>query len=117
MVKVLLVTMVIITSALCGCASQPAQPILAPIEVKLPVATPVYCQVAKLDHPALPLSALKADSVPDDTIRAYAATIAILKGAVRERDLAIEGCAAPVIAQDSAPRSTGPAPNAGNDGK
>ena len=84
-----------------GCASAPPQPILTPIEVKVPVATPVYCQVAKLDKPALPISALKTDSAPDDTIRAYAATVAILKGAVRQRDLAIEGCAAPAGAQDA----------------
>jgi len=77
----------------------------------VPVATPVYCQVAKPDQPALPLSELKADSAPDDTIRAYAATVAILKGAVRERDLAIEGCAAPVNAQDPAPQGGGATPS------
>ena len=77
-----------------GCASMPP-PILTPVEVKVPVATPVYCDVGKLDKPALPLSALKADSAPADTIRAYAATVAILKGAVQERDSVIAGCAAP----------------------
>jgi len=97
--------------ALCGCSAEPPQPILTPIEVKVPVATPVYCQVAKPDQPALPLSELKADSAPDDTIRAYAATVAILKGAVRERDLAIEGCAAPVNAQDPAPQGGGATPS------
>jgi len=71
------------------------QPILTPIEVKVPVATPVYCDVAKLDRPALPLSALKPDSAPADTIRAYAATVVILKGEVTQRDSVIAGCTAP----------------------
>ena len=65
---------------------------------KVPVATPVYCQVAKLNQPALPIAALHPDSAPADTVRAYAATVAILKGAVRQRDLVIEGCAPPVDA-------------------
>ena len=83
-----------------GCAAT-TRPILTPIEVKVPFATPVYCAVGKLDKPALPLAALKADSPPADTIRAYAATVAILKGAVQERDSVLAGCAAPV----SGPRS------------
>ena len=116
MVKISMVKIVIITGALGGCST--AQPLLTPIEVKVPVATPVYCQVGKLDHPALPISTLKVDSVPDDTIRAYAATVAVLKGAVRERDLVIEGCAAPASAQDSAPPLVGRQPShAGEDVK
>jgi hypothetical protein len=79
----------------CGCAAQPEQPLLTPVEVRIPIATPVYCQTGNLDKPALPLAALKADSASSDTIRAYAATVAILKGAVRQRDLVIAGCAAP----------------------
>jgi hypothetical protein len=94
MVKKIIVTLALMAT-LGGCASVPPAPILTPVEVKVPVATPVYCQVAKLDKPALPIAALKSDSAPDDTIRAYAATVAILKGAVRQRDLAIEGCAPP----------------------
>jgi hypothetical protein len=78
-----------------GCGGGVPQPILTPIEVKVPIATPIYCDVAKLDKPALPLSALKPDSAPADTIRAYAATVAILKGAVTQRDSVIAGCAAP----------------------
>lgn len=77
-----------------GCAST-ASPILTPIAVQVPVGTPIYCSVGKLDKPVLPLAALKADSAPADTIRAYAATVAILKGAVQERDSVIAGCAAP----------------------
>src|SRR5271165_86201 len=78
-----------------GCASGPSQPILTPIEVKIPVPTPIYCSLSKLDRPALPLAGLTADSAPADTIRAYAATVATLKGAVKERDAALAGCAAP----------------------
>jgi hypothetical protein len=98
-----LVMMLVITAAISGCASEQPPAILTPIEVKVPVATPVYCQVAKLDKPELPISVLKTDSAADDTIRAYAATVAILKGAVRQRDLALEGCAAPASDQ---PRQT-----------
>jgi hypothetical protein len=88
-----------------GCASTVSPPILAPIEVKVPVATPVYCEVGKVDRPALPLAALKADSAPADTIRAYAATVVILKGAVLERDSVIAGCVAPA---SSAPSTSSP---------
>ncbi len=78
-----------------GCATQAQPPILTPVEVQVPIATPVYCQVPPIAKPALPIASLEADSSPDDTIRAYAATVAILKGAVVERDLAIAGCAPP----------------------
>jgi hypothetical protein len=85
---------VICIGALWGCAAQP-QPILTPVEVQVPIATPVYCEVSKLDKPALPIGALNAESPPADTIRAYAATVALLKGAVEERDLELAGCADP----------------------
>ena len=94
MVKVVFILMTA-PLLLVSCTSTQPRPILTPVEVKVPVATPVYCSVAKLDKPALPLSALKADSAPADTMRAYAATVAVLKGAVRERDSMLAGCAAP----------------------
>ena len=99
---------VLIMLTLSGCAAQPQAPILTPVEVKVPVAVPVYCNVANLAKPELPLATLKADSAPDDTIRAYAATVAVLKGAVRERDLLIAGCAAPPLDETDSP-ATGPA--------
>jgi hypothetical protein len=80
---------------LATCASPQAGPILTPLAVNVPIATPVYCAVAKLDKPTLPISTLKADSAPADTMRAYAATVAILKGAVQERDSVLAGCVAP----------------------
>ena len=91
--------MLIAMSMAAGCAGT-APPILTPIEVQVPIATPIYCRVAKLDKPGLPIADLKSDSAPQDTIRAYAATVAILKGAVTERDLSIAGCAAPAGDQD-----------------
>jgi hypothetical protein len=111
-----LIALVVLGASICGCATEQPQPILAPVEVKVPVATPVYCQVAKLDRPELPISALKADSAPDDTIRAYAATVAVLKGAVRERDLAIEGCAAPAGGQAATPLSQAAASSGAGEG-
>ena len=99
------IAVLILVGSICGCAAEQPQPILTPVEVKVPVETPVYCQVGKLDKPELPIAALKADSAPDDTIRAYAATVAILKGAVRQRDLVIERCAAPASNQPETPRA------------
>jgi hypothetical protein len=94
MVKMFL-TLIAAPLVLASCASTPPAPILTPIAVNVPIATPVYCPVVKLDKPALPISTLKADSPPADTVRAYAATVAILKGAVQERDSVIAGCTAP----------------------
>jgi len=94
-VKTLLTIAIITITAISGCATQ-SPPILTPVSVEVPIATPVYCEAYTLEKPALPIAALKAESPPADTIRAYAATVALLKGAVEERDLVIAGCAAPV---------------------
>jgi hypothetical protein len=91
-------------AAVCGCAAQP-QPILTPVEVQVPIATPVYCDVSKLDKPALPIGGLNPQSPPADTIRAYAATVALLKGAVEERDLELAGCTDPAATR--APQISG----------
>jgi len=104
--------LLLLPAAIGGCAAASAQPILTPIEVKVPIATPVYCQVAKLDKPKLPIGALKADSAPADTIRAYAATVAILKGAVQQRDLLLAGCGAPVTGPPPAVTVSGAASGA-----
>jgi hypothetical protein len=84
----------IATMALAGCASAPEQ-VKVPVEVKIPVPQMVYCEAPKLEKPNLPIAALGADSAPADTIREYAATVAVLKGAVLERDQVIAGCAKP----------------------
>ena len=96
--------MLLASVAMLGCGAQP-QPVLTPIEAGVPIPTPVYCQVGKLAKPELPISSLRADSAPADTIRAYAATVALLKGAVRQRELLLEGCAAPL--GDQAPGAPG----------
>jgi hypothetical protein len=101
-----IIAVLVMLAAVGGCAA-PAQPILTPIEVKVPIATPVYCQVAKLDRPTLPIAALKADSAPADTVRAYAATVAILKGAVQQRDLLLTGCGAPAPGSPAAVTGSG----------
>ena len=81
---------------LAGCASAPPiSPIATPVTVKMPVYEPVYCAVPALTKPALPIAQLGANSAPADTVRAYAATVVILKGAVSERDAVIAGCAKP----------------------
>lgn len=80
--------------ALAGCAAgAAAPPPAAPVRVEVPVLHEVPCPLPHLDDPALPLGALTPDSPPADTIRAYAAAVAILKGAVRERDALLAGCA------------------------
>jgi hypothetical protein len=70
---------------------------LAPraVMVNVPIATPIYCDVPAMQPPALAIASLTADSPPADTIRDYAATVDVLKAAVRERDEILKGCAGP----------------------
>jgi hypothetical protein len=84
---------------LSGCAFSP--PLFAPatpIEVQVPVYQPVYCTPPTLANPKLPVAALTAASPPADTIRAYAASVVLLKGAVRELNSIIQGCEEPAAA-------------------
>jgi hypothetical protein len=60
--------------------------------VQVPVLHETPCPAPTLGDPALPLAGLRPESPPADTIRAYAAAVAILKGAVRERDAVLAGC-------------------------
>jgi hypothetical protein len=79
--------------AIAGCAAgAPAAP-PPPLMVQVPVLHQTPCPAPTLARPALPIAGLKAGSPPADTIRAYAAAVAILKGAVRERDAVLAGCA------------------------
>ncbi len=94
---------------LAGCASAPP-PIApaAPVTVKVPILRPLPCDPPRMGRPALPIAALKPASPPADTIRAYAASVALLKGAVAERDAALAGCSAPASAAAAAPTAPGP---------
>jgi hypothetical protein len=85
----------LILALACGCAAAPPITRVEPVEVKTPVLDPVYCRPPALARPSLPVGRLTAASPAADTIRAYAATIVILKAAVRERDEIIAGCAPP----------------------
>ena len=81
---------------LAGCAFSPPFPAPAvPMALKVPVFEPVYCRAPALDLPGLPIAELTTASAPAETMRAYAATVALLKGAVRERDAVIAGCEDP----------------------
>jgi hypothetical protein len=82
---------------LAGCAFSPPflSPPAVPVEVRVPVYQPVYCTAHAAAPPRLPIASLTAVSPPADTMRAYAATVILLKGLVRERDALIAGCAAP----------------------
>ena len=87
---------------LSGCAfSPPLFSPATPTEVQVPVYQPVYCTPPTLANPQLPVSALTAASLPADTIRAYAASVVLLKGAIRELNSIIQGCEEP--AATSAP--------------
>jgi hypothetical protein len=81
---------------LAGCALSPPffSPAI-PLEVKVPVYEPVYCTPPAVANPTLPIAGLTAASAPADTIRAYAATVVVLKATVRELDSLIEGCEEP----------------------
>ena len=91
----------LILALLAGCASAPPLEVPMPVTVKEPVYVPVYCPVPRLAPPAMAVAGLVPDSPPADTIRAYAATVVTLKGAVTERDAIIAGCAAPAGANDT----------------
>lgn len=80
--------------AIAGCAAGrlPAPPV-RPLMVQMPVLHETPCPAPALAEPTLPIAALKPASAPADTMRAYAAAVAILKGAVRERDAVLAGCA------------------------
>jgi hypothetical protein len=84
----------LLSLALAGCAAQP-EPAPRPVMVKIPIATPIYCDVPALQQPPLPIAMLTRDSAPADTIRCYVATVDVLKSAVKERDTILRGCAAP----------------------
>ena len=92
----------LILMPLAGCAFSPpffAAPAV-PTEVRVPVYQPVYCEAHAAAPTALPIGSLTAASPPADTMRAYAASVILLKGLVRERDALIAGCAAPAAAGD-----------------
>jgi hypothetical protein len=77
--------------AIAGCvAATPPAAAVRPLMVPVLHETP--CPAPALADPALPLAALGPASAPADTMRAYAAAVAILKGAVRERDAVLAGC-------------------------
>src|ERR1700691_5104857 len=81
---------------LAACASAPPSvPPAVPVAVQMPIYEPVYCDAPALTHPVLPIATLTSQSAAADTMRAYAATVEILEGAVDDRDAVIAGCAAP----------------------
>ena len=99
MVKcVLPLTLVLVT----GCASAPPIDVVArTITVKVPIYQSVYCDPPELGDPELPVSALQPGTTPAKTMRAFAGSIVILKGAVRERDEIIKGCERPTAPSDA----------------
>jgi len=91
--------------ALAGCATCPP-PAPRPVRVEVPIMTPVYCPLPAMQRPTLPVADLSADSSPADTVRAYAESIVILKGAVAQRDELIDGCRRPVANPSASDSST-----------
>ncbi|MGC1679429.1 MAG: hypothetical protein WA740_17990 [Candidatus Binataceae bacterium] len=85
-----------IAAAIGGCA-RAAAPIAVPMKVSVPIPEPVYCAASAPPRPALQIASLGPDSAPADTIRAYAASVVVLKAAVAERDQLLEACAAPQV--------------------
>jgi len=79
----------VVALALAGCAAR------APEVVDVPVVKHVYCDPGDTIFPELPIAKLKPDAAPADTIRAYASTVAILKGEVIRRDILLDSCRAP----------------------
>jgi hypothetical protein len=93
---------------LCGCA-RVAQPPPVPLTVEVPVPERVPCAVAIPARPALPIASLVAGSPPADTMRAYAATVAVLKVAVGERDDLLRACIEPDSSANTPPLAGGSA--------
>ena len=85
----------LIAAAGCATATPPAP---RPVLVDVPVPSPVYCVVSPLYPPALAIAALRSDSPAADTIRSYAASVMVLKSAVKQRDAILQACAAPADA-------------------
>jgi hypothetical protein len=83
-----------VAAAIGGCA-RAAAPLAVPMKVSVPIPVPVYCAATAPARPALQIATLAPDSAPADTIRAYAATVVILKAAVADRDQLLRACAAP----------------------
>jgi hypothetical protein len=107
-VSVALLTLSAAAFSLCACASV-APPAPRPVMVEVPIATPIYCQVPKLQPPILAIADLTPDSPPADTVRSYAASVDVLKSAVHERDTILEACAPPAGA--STPPNAVPQPS------
>jgi hypothetical protein len=107
-VSVALLTLSIAAFSLCACAPV-TPPAPRPVMVEVPIATPIYCQVPKLQPPILAIADLTPDSPPADTVRSYAASVDVLKSAVHERDTILEACAPPAGA--SAPPNAVPQPS------
>jgi hypothetical protein len=76
-----------IAALLSGCA-QVGAPQLTPVEVPIATKCPSAPRIAL---PKLPITELRPDTSPSDTARAYAASVEILKGAVRAREAILDG--------------------------
>lgn len=77
----------LILPVLAGCASEP---VIRTVEVRVPVAAncPAPPQVVR---PGLPIADLAPDSQPADVLRAYAATVEVLKGYCGELETVLDG--------------------------
>ena len=105
----------LVLAPLAGCALTPsAMPPARPVTVDVPVAEAVYCNPPPPNYPVLPITSLTPASRPADTMRAYVATVTVLKGVVRERDAVIAGCAGPGSSEDAARIETSPFSTADN---
>jgi len=74
-------------------ASCSAREVTVPVEVKVPVPVLVRCDVTIPPRPEIPIAKLEPTSAPADTIRAYASSVALLKGLVIARETLLAGCA------------------------
>lgn len=76
------------TMIFCGCASKPAP---VPIPVKNDVIVTEKCpEPDDIPLPDLPISSLEPGSSNEDTVRAYAASVEILKGTVSRQKILLD---------------------------
>lgn len=71
---------------LSGCATEKIVYVPKEVKIMVPVAAP---QPPTFDVPAMPIADLNDSSTPDVVIKAYVATVQLLKDMVKERDRAL----------------------------
>jgi hypothetical protein len=99
--------LVLVCAVLTGCATKP--PVYVPEAVLIPIPVKPAQPPADLDRPVMPIAALTDLDTPDVVLKAYVATVELLKSMVIERDRVLDEYRKGIITLP-APPVTNPAP-------